>query len=208
MEAKQEGMLYRGAEAALRLEDIEDRTVLVKERISKGYRLPELDIRIRAQRTKAEAGLMSRSIRAGIPVPKIINLGKTSITMEFISGKLLKESIGGLEKAERLEIYCRIGDVIAALHGASIIHGDLTPANMILNEGKIYLVDFGLGKFSDRAEDKASDLFLLFEAFKSTHNKLLGEAWASVLNAYKQRYVGAEEVLKRLEEIKKRRRYR
>jgi len=39
-------VIQRGAEAVLYLQDFEGETVLVKERIKKGYRLAELDKKI------------------------------------------------------------------------------------------------------------------------------------------------------------------
>jgi len=78
---------------------------------------------------------------------------------------------------------------------------------MILKDGRLYIIDFGLGKFSRKAEDQAADLYVLFEALKSTHFKNMESAWANVLKVYKQKYPNANEVLKRIEKISHRRRY-
>jgi len=111
-------------------------------------------------------------------------------------------------KDERTEIYKKIGKSVAYLHSSGIIHGDLTTSNMIMAGGEIFFIDFGLGKVSTRIEDQATDLYLLYEAFKSTHFKILDEAWSMVLKTYKQNYLNADNVLKRIEKIKTRRRYK
>jgi Kae1-associated kinase Bud32 len=101
-----------------------------------------------------------------------------------------------------------MGESIARLHSAGIVHGDLTTSNMIFKDDRLYIIDFGLGKISSKVEDQAVDLYLLYEALKSTHLRLLDEAWGAVLNAYKQNYVKSKEVLSRIAKIEKRRRYK
>lgn len=201
-------VIYRGAEAVLYMGESDGENVIVKERVSKGYRLPEIDRRIISQRTRQEAGLLSRARRAGVLVPKVVDSEKARIMLEWLGDMTVKGMLDRSDNRARMGMYRKMGENIALLHSRGIVHGDLTTANMILKGDEVYFVDFGLGKFSARIEDFASDLFLLYEALKSTHAGLLEEAWGNVLNAYKQRYLRSEEVLKRIEEIKNRRRYR
>ena len=192
--------LARGAEAVIWL----DGQTIVKERVSKGYRLPVLDQRLRKQRTRSQASVLGQSARAGANVPAVKATGEFTIEMEFIQGKRLKESLDSMENREPV---CReIGKAAAALHSSDIVHGDLTTSNMLWHSGKLFLVDFGLAKHSKRAEDKAVDLFLLYEAFTAAHFNFLERGWASFLEGYK--WAGAKEVLAQLEKIKKRRRYK
>ena len=63
----------------------------------------------------------------------------------------------------------RYGDeyeMLAALHKADIIHGDYTPANLILESGgrRMFVIDFGLGFISNDIEDKAVDVFTMMRA--------------------------------------------
>jgi Kae1-associated kinase Bud32 len=197
-------IIQRGAEAILYLE----KGKLVKERIPKGYRIPELDRKIRKQRTKGEAKLMERSRGTGLRVPGAGVNGDFRIVMDYIQGKKLKDVLNRMSPKERDRVCGRIGEIAAKLHANGIIHGDLTTSNMILKGNEVFLVDFGLGKFSSAVEDQAVDLFLLYEALKSTHFRSLPECWEGVLKAYGQNYPIAEEVLKKIEKIKKRRRYR
>ncbi|KAJ1672971.1 serine/threonine-protein kinase bud32, partial [Spiromyces aspiralis] len=65
----------------------------------------------------------------------------------------------------------KIGESLAKMHDSDIIHGDLTTSNMIIRDtsGSLVLIDFGLGYYSNLAEDKAVDLYVLERAFFSTH---------------------------------------
>ena len=76
---------------------------------------------------------------------------------------------------------------------------------MILEENsqQVHFIDFGLSSFSKKAEDKAVDLFLLDRALESTHSPVYPEVFEKVIEGYKQ-YPGAEEVLERLEKVRKR----
>ena len=109
--------------------------LIVKNRLKKSYRLPELDERIRKLRTRGEARLMEKASKI-IPVP---NLKKTDekakeIHMDFIEGKKLSDNLDSFPLRKQKEIMRKIGENIAKLHDANIIHGDLTTSNMILVE--------------------------------------------------------------------------
>ncbi len=43
----------------------------------------------------------------------------------------------------------KIGVEIAKIHSLDIIHGDITTSNMMLRDGKLVFLDFGLGRHSD-----------------------------------------------------------
>jgi TP53 regulating kinase-like protein len=222
--AKQEipmQIVQRGAEAVLYLEEMDGKKVLVKDRLPKGYRIPQLDDKIRIQRTKREERLILKARRAGVNAPNIVEARESKIIMEWIEGKKIKDSLNSMPRSQRVKIYRLIGESIGKLHSAGIIHGDLTTSNMIFKDeqqkeggratfgqGRLYIIDFGLGKISGKIEDQAVDLYLLYEALKSTHLKLLEEVWKGVLKAYKQNYSKSKEVLNRVLKIEKRRRYK
>ncbi|RLI97066.1 MAG: Kae1-associated kinase Bud32, partial [Candidatus Aenigmatarchaeota archaeon] len=156
-------VVYRGAEAVLYKKD----GVLVKDRIRKGYRIQQLDRKIRKQRTRHEDSLMERARRAGVDVPRIFSSSDTSIEMEFIEGRKVKDAFNGAGNRERGRISGLIGQALGRLHEANIVHGDFTTSNMILKGGKLYVIDMGLGKYSEKVEDKSVDLYLLHEALKA-----------------------------------------
>jgi TP53 regulating kinase-like protein len=201
-------MIAQGAEAKLYRGSFQGQDALIKDRIRKSYRLPELDSKIRRLRTRREAGFIHRARRAGVSTPQIFSLEKDRIVMEYLEGERIKDVLNTSPKSKR-ELICRlIGEAAARLHSAGIMHGDLTTSNMILKKGRLFMIDFGLGKFSKRPEDYATDLFLLFEALKSTHFKYLNEAWQNILKAYCDNYSNSETVLQRFRKIGKRRRYK
>jgi len=204
--------IARGAEAVLYLDEKETENgvqkVLVKDRVSKGYRLPELDKRIRRQRTRHEDGLLERANRAGVPVPRVFDVSGNVLVMEFIGGDRVKDVLNGLGDKERHEAEMLMGESLGRLHSSNIVHGDYTTSNMILKDGKLFVIDLGLGKYSGKVEDQAVDLYLLHEALKAAHFKYLNEAWQKILKSYGQHYTQAKAVLDRLEKIGKRRRYK
>ena len=201
-------IIQRGAEAILCLQEKDGEKVLVKDRIPKGYRIPELDGWLRIQRTRREENLLLRARRAGVRAPAVLESGETRLVMEWIEGKKLKDFLNGMERKERKEVCRKIGEAAGRLHENGIVHGDLTTSNMIFKNGALYIIDFGLGKVSSKPEDQAVDLYLLYEALKSTHLKLLEEAWRDILNAYKQNCSKCNEILARFRKIEKRRRYK
>ena len=199
-----EKILQRGAEAILYLRDGK----LVKERISKGYRVSQLDSKIRKSRTRSEAKLMERARSSGAKIPSTSVEGDFEIVMEYVRGDKLKDVLNGMDSKKMDSVCKEIGETIAKLHSNGIIHGDLTTSNMILKGDSVYFIDFGLGKFSEKVEDQAVDLFLLFEALKSTHFLLLDECWARIMKSYSGSFSKGKEVARRIEKIKKRRRYK
>jgi serine/threonine protein kinase/tetratricopeptide (TPR) repeat protein len=75
--------------------------------------------------------------------------GRPFIVMELIDGHSLFTAIesGPMKPARVVEIGCQIADGLAAAHGAGVVHRDLKPRNvMIADEGRVKIVDFGLGK--------------------------------------------------------------
>lgn len=188
--------IAKGAEAVL----IRRGSVLIKKRIKKSYRLKELDIFLRKQRTKREIKLLSEARRIGLSVPKILNSTTYKIEMEFINGKTLKDV---LNKKNYKQYAKLIAEIVSKLHSADIIHNDLTTSNMIVKNNKLYLIDFGLGFFSARVEDKATDLYLLKQVLKSTHPEIFTSMWNEISKHYKFR-----NVLEHICKIEKRGRYK
>lgn len=208
--------IARGAEAVLRRDVWLGRDVVVKERVAKGYRHPYLDRRLRNLRIKREARLMREARRLGVPTPYIfdIDLIENSITMEYLDGESVRVL---LNRGERREELCReVGRLVARLHAGGIVHGDLTTSNMILCDGRLYLIDFSLGVRTDELEQKGVDLHLLMEAFRSAHADFYDDGIGWVLEAYRAGWkellgdAGLQEgeaVIDKAHEIEKRGRY-
>jgi len=175
-------LMKKGAEANLHLEDFSEvlhpagtGQVIVKHRISKRYRVPQLDLQLRESRTALEAKLFADAKVAGVPTPAVYEVDRVGmrIVMEFIEGKQVKLVLDRLNPAERRKLCQLIGRQIARLHRAGIVHGDLTTSNMILTrQGKVFFVDFGLGEYNPSLEARGVDLHLLKRALQSIPRSL------------------------------------
>jgi TP53 regulating kinase-like protein len=203
-------VIYRGAEAEICLSKYMNNKVVEKRRIKKKYRIKNIDDRLISSRTKSEAKLISESRIQGVSVPIIfdVDLEEGIITMEYVEGERIKDIFNDLDDKERVSICIRIGESIAWLHNANIIHGDITTSNMILFDNRIYFIDFGLGEINKEIEIKGVDLHVLMEAIESTHSKY-SDYFKFVLEGYKKELKDdANLVIKKIEEIVKRGRYR
>lgn len=203
-------MLYKkGAEAYLYLEEWYGRRVIIKRRVSKAYRVQELDEKLRKDRTVKEARLLSDARKAGVPTPMIysIDLENSTIIMDFIQGSQVKTFIQTMNEQEKKKLFTHIGILIGQLHSSGIIHGDLTTSNMILQDSKVYFVDFGLGDYSNGVEDQGVDLHLMNRALQSTHYAYAESGFKAVLEGYEKTMDKSDEVIERMYEIEKRGRY-
>jgi TP53 regulating kinase and related kinases len=205
-------LIKKGAEASLFLEMWHNRKVIMKRRLPKKYRIPELDRMIRSQRTVHEPNLIHKAKEAGVPTPTVfmVDVAEANIIMEFVDGKQVKEVLDHVSSEERLSLSSLIGRMIGRLHRHGIIHGDLTTSNMILTPyGKVVFVDFGLSERSVELEPKGVDLHLMKRALQSTHYKHAKECFKAVMEGYGEA-VGKEETKKvtaKIREIEKRGRY-
>ena len=193
-----------GAEAQISKDSYLDKETVVKNRLKKKYRNNILDSTIIKSRTKQEALLLHHAKLAGVNTPIVYKTNrKGTIVMEHINGKLLREDLG----KENYKDICReIGSGIAKIHGAGIVHGDLTTSNLIMRDKELFFIDFGLGFFSKKQEDFAVDLLNFKKTYSATHFNLL-EGWEIITNAYTKEFLQGKEVVAKIEEIEKRARY-
>jgi Kae1-associated kinase Bud32 len=210
-----------GAEALIELIDWHGKKAIRKTRIRKAYRDEKLDNRLRFKRTREETEILYHAKLLGVdcPVFYFADPQRFEIIMEFVEGTLLrdlvestpysKEKIGEIRSLS--EITRVLGKYAAKLHTGDLIHGDLTTKNVILTkEHRLVLIDFGLSFVSSRIEDKAEDLHLLKQAFRSTVNPMQADnLFEKVMEGYAS--VSGEETCRRLRtqirEIEKRGRY-
>ena len=207
----QEGkLLARGAEAELRMVEWMGRRALAKRRVPKAYRLPELDARLRQMRTKMEARLLREARQACVPTPLVYDVDMAAssciLTMEFIDGEQVKRLLNSMPVSQARRMSRKIGQMVGALHTGGIIHGDLTTSNMLWAEGKMYVIDFGLGSMTDEVEARGVDLRVLKEAFGSTHSHLAG-CFDVIMKGYCEAFNGGKEAVERMTDIASRGRY-
>ncbi|MFB6304621.1 MAG: bifunctional N(6)-L-threonylcarbamoyladenine synthase/serine/threonine protein kinase [Haloferacaceae archaeon] len=186
----------RGAEATVRIEG--DR--VVKTRVPKTYRHPDLDERLRRERTRREARLTSEARREGVPTPVVrdVDVREARLVLGYVGDRELREA----PTADRVRT---VGGHLARLHGAGVVHGDPTTRNVRVDDDRVYLVDFGLGYRSDHVEDHAMDLHVLRGSIRGTVDDA-----TPLLDAAREGYaaVGDDAVLDRLDAVEGRGRYR
>ncbi len=186
----------RGAEAVVLIDDEK----VIKTRIKKDYRFKDLDDRLRSERTKAEAKIMSEARKLGIPTPIIYDVGRFELVMESIKGPALKEVIDE-------EKTMKAGVIVGRLHSGGIIHGDLTTSNMLVHGEKIYLIDFGLSFWDETLESRGVDVHVFYQTLISSH-KEHERLMAAFAEGYRSSFKGADDVLERVREIEYRGRYK
>jgi TP53 regulating kinase-like protein len=185
---------FQCAEAIVEIEG----DLVYKRRIEKRYRVKELDTRLRKERTKSEAKLISEARRKGVPTPVIFDVNEYVLVMEKIEGELAREVI-----TEPLSE--RIGEFVGILHKSGIIHGDLTTSNIIVGD-RIYLIDFGLAFIESNTEARGVDVHVFFQSLQGTH-EAYEQLKKAFINGYKRTFPQATQVLKRAAEIERRGRY-
>jgi serine/threonine-protein kinase len=77
--------------------------------------------------------------------------GASCIVMELVEGETLQARIerGPIATAEALSIARQIAEALEAAHERGVIHRDLKPGNIMLADGKVKVLDFGLAKAYD-----------------------------------------------------------
>ncbi|WP_456329988.1 Kae1-associated kinase Bud32 [Archaeoglobus sp.] len=186
--------VHLGGEAEVKILD----DVVVKKRVPKRYRIEKLDRELRFRRTKMEAKIISAARRAGVPTPIVLDVEGDTIVMERIYGTPVKNAMSE-------EVSKEVGRLTAKLHKANIIHGDITPMNLILSDGRIYFIDFGLAFFDNKVEPMGVDVHVYFESLKASFDD-----WEKLRDAFIEGYLeegGKEEVIVRAREIEERGRY-
>ncbi|SCV68635.1 BQ2448_756 [Microbotryum intermedium] len=196
-----------------------------------------------------------------VPALRLVDTNKGVLGIEWIEGNSIREVLGGSKEEEEIMdedrdqdedddndsteelwrqrgldqgkylLLTMIGESLAGMHLANIIHGDLTTSNMMVRQVEpltendppyqVVLIDFGLSSVSPLPEDRAVDLYVLERAFASTHPVPLLESgeegephFTRVLQAYmaKMKKDGKKDewlrVEKRLEEVRMRGRKR
>jgi serine/threonine protein kinase/Flp pilus assembly protein TadD len=75
------------------------------------------------------------------------------LVMELLKGKTLQKLIGGqkVDALRTVTIGIQIAEALAAAHGTGILHRDIKPGNIFIEDNDVVkIIDFGLAKFSPR----------------------------------------------------------
>jgi len=210
-EIEQPQLIYKGAEAEIYLETWHGTLAIRKSRVAKPYRISELDEAIRHSRTAHEAMMMHEVRRLGVPVPCIehIDAETSTLIMEYVRGPTLKYELSKLRLKEQQSRCRNLGEILGLMHEGGAVHGDLTISNVLSENGKLFMIDFGLGNLSEQTEDKGVDLVLLNRTIKSTHYAIHVPLFKAFLKGY-SKAVGkrsCEETMHKMREVERRGRY-
>ncbi|KPA79523.1 putative protein kinase [Leptomonas pyrrhocoris] len=146
-------LLFQGAESRVYRCSFYGTPAVCKHRFAKRYRNPTLDERLRAQRTRREARALERCLKKGIRAPRLLGADyiNTFLVMSHEEGPTLKEALdaeharwcttmAGSQAVVSADttpspvmaaLLRSIGVVVATLHNANMVHGDLTTSNFI-----------------------------------------------------------------------------
>jgi len=189
--------VQQGAEATV---NIDEETVR-KTRNARSYRHPVLDTRLRQQRTRQEARLLVETRQVGVPTPLVRDVDPKTT-------ELILQHVGDCDLRGALthSYVTRLASHLARIHEAGFVHGDPTTRNVRVDTetDTVFLIDFGLGYYSDHPEDHAMDVHILEQSLTGTTDAA-DELIAAVRDTYREQ--GSAAVLSRLEEIDTRGRY-
>ena len=83
-------------------------------------------------------------------IVRVFDAGPGFIAMELVEGPSLKEALSErprLPWREAADIASQVADALDHAHAQGMIHGDVTPRNILLTaEGRVKLVDFGIAR--------------------------------------------------------------
>ena len=107
----------------------------------------------------ADARRLRRLVRearlaGGVSHPHVVKLldlvvedAATWLVMEYIPSRNLAELLGTLSLADVARIGRQIAEALEAVHGSGIVHGDVTPGNILIaDDGEAKLTDFGVAR--------------------------------------------------------------
>jgi serine/threonine protein kinase len=77
--------------------------------------------------------------------------GRIFLAMALCPGETLRERLrrGPLPPREAVQVALQIADGLAAAHARGIVHRDIKPGNLLLCDGLIKIIDFGVARLAD-----------------------------------------------------------
>ena len=114
-----------------------------------------------------------------------IHHGRRYLVMDFVNGSTLRERLvdAPLRVAEVIEIGRALADALAYVHARGMVHRDVKPANVLLDESGPRLVDFGLAQLSDATRMTAIGFTLGTPAYLAPE-QVRGEKVQSAADVY------------------------
>lgn len=115
-------------------------------------------------------------------IARIIDAGVTQYdtpyyVLEYIEGDTIDVALSGCSTRDVLTYFLQLCDAVAYCHRSLIVHGDIKPANVLVADNRVRLIDFGIGRLVDEPADeqKLKRLHAFSRGFASPE-QLIGDA--------------------------------
>lgn len=132
------------------------------------------NVRRRFEReAKAAASASHRNITTVHRVGHLAD-GRPFIVMEYIEGRTLEDQIaarGALSVREAVDVLRAVASALAAAHAQRVVHRDVRPANVMVEDGtgRVVLMDFGLAALLETGVERVTRL--------TRAGETLGDPW-------------------------------
>ncbi len=197
-----EKKVAEGAEADIFAGEVAGIPAIIKDRIKKDYRAEQLDTAIRSQRTKSEAKITAHAKMAGVNVPTLLLVSGNRLYASRIDGETLNHLMLAKKESQFTGAIEDAAGQLALIHSKDLVHGDYTPANLMLDkQNRLWVIDFGLGEFTNSVEEKALDVLLMKRSISPSLYKKFEHAY--LYSDWKY----TKHVIAKLAEIERRGRY-
>jgi len=86
--------------------------------------------------------------------------GRAYVVLQLVDGVTLARRLvqGPLSPKQVVEVGARLADVLAYVHSRGIIHRDVKPSNVLVDEANVYLADFGISRLLGTKHNTATGL--------------------------------------------------
>ena len=136
----------------------------VHERLGRHHAIKVLARRVHEQdRAYVERFELEAKAAARLRSPHIVQIfdfgylpdRRPYLVMELLGGVCLADVLlgGPLSPCAAVGVARQLASALATAHASEVIHGDVTPGNVLLDDGHVTLIDFGLARLRRRGDD-------------------------------------------------------
>ena len=178
-------LLGRGGMGAVYLAERADGQV--EQRVAIKFVRPGADLPALRERFLRERRILASLNHPGIA--RLLDVGHTSdgqpyFVMEYIDGSPIDDYSEKLGVREVLQLFLQVFEPVSYAHRNLIVHRDLKPSNILIDSaGRLKLLDFGIAKILDTANDAQTLVRALTPDYASPE-QMGGEAHTTATDIY------------------------